>query len=353
MTTPDLRLPAEWEPQSGVMLTWPHANSDWNESLSAVESSFFRIAIEIARREMLLVNCCDAPMANRIHTRLCEQGVPQQNLVTAIAPSDDSWARDHGPLTRLHKGDPELMDFVFNGWGHKYPADQDNAITRRLARCGVFGNTPVRSVNLVLEGGSIDSDGTGSLLTTRRCLLDPQRNPGLDSEAIEKHLRDLLGIERVLWLENGELEGDDTNGHIDMLARFVSPEHIVYQQCTEPDYPGYAALQAMEAELRALRCASGKPYQLSALPWPSPKYKDNGERLPASYANFLVINGALLQPAYEDSQDDVAATQLQACFPDRDIIQLPCLPLIQQFGSLHCVTLQFPSAVEFRHPNPG
>ena len=353
MSTSNLRLPAEWEPQSGVMLTWPHADSDWRDSLSVVEPVFFRIATEIARREMLLVNCIDAGMANRIYTQLCDTGIPQQNLVTAIIPSDDSWARDHGPLTRMRRGNPELMDFVFNGWGNKYPSQYDNAITRRLADYGVFGKTPVVSIDLVLEGGSIDTDGTGTLLTTRRCLLHPQRNPGLDRAAIEKQLHDLLGIRQVLWLEHGELEGDDTDGHIDMLARFVSPEHIVYQQCTEPGYPGYDALQAMEAELEALQNVNGASYQLTALPWPAPKYNTRGNRLPASYANFLVINGAVLVPAYEDSQDDVAAAQLQAAFPDREIVGIPCLPLIQQSGSLHCVTMQFPAAVEFRPANPG
>ncbi len=334
------------------MLTWPHADSDWHESLGDVEPVFFRIAIEVARRETLLVNCFDHQIATRIRTQLCERGVPDQNLITAIVPSNDSWARDHGPLTRLHKGNPELMNFVFNGWGNKYPAERDNAITDRLASSGIFGKTPVLSVDMVLEGGSIDSDGAGNLLTTRRCLQHPQRNPGLDSVSIEKHLRDLLGVTRVLWLENGELEGDDTDSHIDMLARFVSPGHIVYQQCSETDYPGYASLQAMESELQALQNAVGEPYRLTPLPWPSPKYNRSRQRLPASYANFLVINGAVLLPAYNDRQDDIAATQLQACFPDREIIQVPCLPLIQQFGSLHCVTMQFPAAVEFRHTNP-
>ena len=353
MDTTDLRLPAEWEPQSGVMLTWPHADSDWRDSLPIVEAVFFRIATEIARRERLLVNCSDPAMVNHIRTHLSDADIPPHNLVTAIVPSDDSWTRDHGPLTRLRGGKPELMDFVFNGWGNKYPAQRDNAITRRLANHGVFGNTPVISTDLVLEGGSIDTDGAGTLLTTRRCLLHPQRNPGLDRAAIEKQLHNLLGVRRVLWLEHGALEGDDTDGHIDMLARFVSPEHIVYQQCTEPAYPHHASLQAMEAELEALRQANGSPYQLTALPWPSPKFGARGDRLPASYANFLVVNGAVLLPAYQDSQDDIAAAALQAAFPTREVVQIPCLPLIQQSGSLHCVSMQFPAAVEFRPANPG
>jgi len=335
------------------MLTWPHADSDWRDLLPLVEPVFLRIATEIARRESLLANCFDERTAAHIHTHLHVQDVPEQHLITTIVPSDDSWARDHGPVTRLRNGRPELMDFCFNGWGEKYSAERDNALTCRLARAGVFGQTAVKGVDMVLEGGSIDSDGAGTLLTTRRCLLHPQRNPRLNAETVEKRLQALLGAKRILWLENATLEGDDTDGHVDMLARFVTPEHIVYQQCDEPGYPAFASMQAMASELQALRTASGKPYRLTPLPWPSPKYNGTGERLPASYANFLLINGAVLMPTYEDARDSLAATQLQQCFPDRELIQIPCLPLIQQFGSLHCVTMQFPAGVEFRPANPG
>ncbi|VAW76962.1 Agmatine deiminase [hydrothermal vent metagenome] len=353
MTASELRLPAEWEPQAGIMLTWPHTDSDWRDHLSVVEPVFLRIATEIAKREILLVNCFDEQIATRIHAHLHQQNIPQQNLVTAILPSDDSWARDHAPLTRLRDEHPELLDFTFNGWGNKYPAERDNAINRYLADAGVFGDTPFKPIDLVLEGGSIDSDGAGTLLTTRRCLMNPKRNPGLDDRIIEEHLGNLLGVKRVLWLENSVIEGDDTDGHIDMLARFVETGHIVYQHCNEPDYSAYANMQAMEAELRELQTIDGKPYRLTPLPWPSPKHNEAGMRLPASYANFLIINGAVLIPAYEDAQDDVAAELLKQCFPDRTIVQIPCLPLIQQFGSLHCVTMQFPAGVELRPANPG
>ncbi len=353
MTSSDIRLPAEWEPQAGVMLTWPHADSDWRNLLPRVEPVFLRIATEIARRESLLVNGSDEQTLARIRSHLNQQGIPEQRLITTIVPSDDSWARDHGPLTRLRNGRPELLDFRFNGWGGKYPAERDNAITRHLARAGVFGQTAVKAVDMVLEGGSIDSDGAGTLLTTRRCLLHPGRNPRVKADSLEQCLHSLLGAKRVLWLENAALEGDDTDGHIDMLARFVTPEHIVYQQCDKPGYPAFASLQAMETELQALRTASGKPYRLTPLPWPSSQYNDAGVRLPASYANFLLINDAVLMPAYEDPRDAQAAAQLQQCFPDRELVQIPCLPLIQQFGSLHCVTMQFPAGVEFRRTNPG
>jgi len=353
MNAHDLRLPAEWEPQAGVLLTWPHADSAWRDRLSVVEPVFVRIATEVARREALLVNCFDTQTASRIRTQLCQQGIPGQNLNTVIVPSDDCWARDHGPLTRLRNGRPELLDFTFNGWGDKHPARRDNAITRHLGEAGVFGQTPMFRPSMVLEGGSIDSDGAGSLLTTRRCLLHPRRNPGLDVHTIEQSLGNLFGTKRLLWLENAQLEGDDTDGHVDMLARFVGPTHIAYQHCNEPAYPAAAAMAAMQVELQSLRTLAGEPYQLTALPWPSAKYNAADQRLPASYANFLLINGAVLVPAYDDALDDVAAMQLQQCFPDRDVVQIPCLPLIQQFGSLHCVTMQFPPGVEFRPANHG
>ena len=335
------------------MLTWPHADSDWRNLLPVVEPVFLRIATEIAKRETLLINCFDEQTTARIRAHFREHKIPEQNLVTAILPSDDSWARDHGPVTRLRGPHPELLDFTFNGWGNKYLAERDNIITRQLAKNGVFGKTPVKRVDTVLEGGSIDSDGAGTLLTTRRCLVQANRNPGFDPRKTEKHLRELFGVKRVLWLEHGALEGDDTDGHIDMLARFVGAEHIVYQRCTEAGYSALADMQAMESELQALRSANGKPYRLTPLPWPSPKYNEAGDRLPASYANFLIINGAVLVPGYEDSQDDAAAELLGQCFPDRDIVQIPCLPLIHQFGSLHCVTMQFPAGVELRPVNPG
>ncbi len=347
MRNAEPRLPAEWEPQAGVMLTWPHADTDWAERLDAVEPVFLAIATEIARRETVLINCPDAGLAERVRRLLLERGAPLSRIVTAIAPSDDTWARDHGPITRLRDAGPELLDFRFNGWGGKYPASRDDAITGRLHRAGVFGDTPRIPVDMVLEGGSIDSDGRGTLLTTRSCLLHPARNPHLDAVSVERRLRDLLGATRILWLQHGALEGDDTDGHIDMLARFVATDHIVYQHCDEPDYPAYASLRAMEAELRALRRADGTPYRLTPLPWPGAHQDARGQRLPASYANFLVINDAILVPAYDDARDAEAAARLQACFPQRTLVQIPCLPLIEQFGSLHCLTMQFPAGIEF------
>jgi agmatine/peptidylarginine deiminase len=342
------RLPAEWEAQAAVMLTWPHDQGDWAPVLDAVEPVFTAIAVAITRHQDLLVNCADADHAERIRARLMARGVPEQRLFLSLTPSDDTWARDHGPLAVSVNDHPRLLDFRFNGWGDKYPAARDDAITRRLAASGWFGRTPVESLELVLEGGSIDSDGERSLLTTTACLLHPQRNPQYPRPAIEARLQALFGVERILWLEHGCIEGDDTDGHIDMLARFASPTTIIYQQCDEPEYRCYAELQAMEQELRAFRDADGRPYRLVGLPWPQPKTDADGARMPASYANFLLINGAVLMPTYRDPADALAARRLQACFPDRELTGIDCLPLIAQHGSLHCLTMQIPAAIPLR-----
>lgn len=335
------------------MLTWPHARGDWAPLLADVEPVFVRLACEIAQREQLLVNCAAQAVAEQLRTTLIAYGAPAQNLVFAVVASNDTWARDHGPITVLEAGGPVLLDFQFNGWGNKYPAQADNALSGELARHGVFAALPLRSLDLVLEGGSIESDGAGTLLTTAGCLLNPQRNPGLSRQQLEQRLCGLLGAQRVLWLEHGELEGDDTDGHIDMLARFCPADTIAYQSCSEPAYSGYRELKAMEAELRELRTADGRPYRLIALPWPEPKYANDGGRLPASYANFLVINDAVLIPGYDDPCDETAATQLQRCFPQREVVQIPASAVIKQYGSLHCLSMQFPRGVEFHTPTAG
>ncbi len=335
------------------MLTWPHDRGDWAPVLADVEPVFLRLALEIAGRETLLINCASAPKSEKLRAALVAAGAPAQHLVFAVVASNDTWARDHGPITVLDAGQPKLLDFQFNGWGNKYPAQADNAIIRELARRGVFAPAAVETLDLVLEGGSIESDGAGTLLTTACCLLNPQRNPGLSRQQLEQHLCGLLGADRMLWLEHGELEGDDTDGHIDMLARFCPGDTIVYQSCTEPGYSAYHELKCMETELAQLRNAAGQPYRLVALPWPQAVYAPDGSRLPASYANFLVIDGAVLVPAYDDPADDSAAQQLQHCFPQRDIVQIPARAVVQQYGSLHCLTMQFPRGVEFHTPTAG
>jgi agmatine/peptidylarginine deiminase len=343
-TGPTPRLPAEWEPQSGVQLTWPHAQTDWAPRLDAVEPVFAAIGAAIARRESLLVVCQDADHRSHVLSHLTRAGADLDRVQLGIAPADDTWARDHGPITVIEEGQPLLLDFLFNGWGGKFPADQDNRLTRNLAAQGRFGSVPVREVDLVLEGGSIESDGAGTLLTTRQCLLTPTRNPSLSQEAIEQRLREHLGAERVLWLEHGHLEGDDTDGHIDTLARFCDPATIAHVDSDDPGDPQQAELTRMVEELALLRTREGEPYQLIPLPLPAPIF-DGGHRLPATYANFLIINDAVLVPVYEDPADAIALERLGAAFPGRIVVGIDCRELIRQGGSLHCLTMQFPAGV--------
>jgi agmatine deiminase len=339
-------LPPEWSPQSGVMITWPHAYSDWQDALQEVEPVFAQIALHIARRERLLINCWDEEHIVHVKALLQAGGAAPHNIICHGVHSNDTWTRDYGPLTVLEDGKPRLLDFIFNGWGGKFDAGLDNQVTRHLHRDGVFGRTPLAGVDMVLEGGSIEVDGRGSLLTTANCLLAPTRNPGLGREQIEESLRTWFGVTNILWLRHGHLTGDDTDSHIDTLARFCDAHTIAYVACDDPADEHYAALGRMEAELRACRDHQGEPYRLVPLPWPAAKYDEaDGRRLAASYANFLIINGAVLVPTYDDPADAETLRRLQSCFPDRKVIGVPCVPLIRQNGSLHCITMQLPAGV--------
>jgi len=338
-------LDAEWAPQSGVMLAWPHPHSDWNNNLAAVERVYCDLCRHITRFEKLLIIYRDQQHRDHIHNLLSQQQLGQEQLHWARAPSNDSWARDFGPITITINKQPTLLNFIFNGWGNKYPAGLDNQVTRQLHSHGYFASTPLKDLDFVLEGGSIDCDGNGTLLTTRRCLLAPTRNPHINQAGIETLLKETLGIERILWLQHGGLIGDDTDSHIDMLARFCSRNTIAFTSCDDPDDEHFQALQAMQQELIQFKRCDGLPYKLVPLPLPKACFKNDGQRLPASYANFLIINDAVLLPVYNDPADAIARQRLQDCFPEREIITIDCLPLIQQYGSLHCVTMQFPEGV--------
>jgi agmatine deiminase len=335
----------EWAPQSGVMLTWPHAHSDWQPFLKQVEPVFCDIAFHVSLQEQVLICCWDQAHSEHVSNCLKERGLDLAQVRLQIAPSNDTWARDHGPITVLKQGQALLLDFTFNGWGNKYDAKLDNAITRHLYSLSAFGDAAFESIDMVMEGGSLESDGLGTLLTTSRCLLSPQRNPSLDREQIAQRLQLLLGIERILWLEQGHLAGDDTDSHIDTLARFCSPDTICYVSCDDPEDEHFEALQAMATELQQFRQTNGEPYKLIALPMTNPILNEDGVRLPATYANFLIINNAVLVPTYEDEHDALALQRLGECFPEREIIAINCKPLIEQYGSLHCVTMQLPQGV--------
>lgn len=345
MTDFSQTLPAEWAEQDAVMLTWPHGHGDWAPWLTQVEPVFVNIARQICRFEDLLIVYFDDAHRQHIEQRLAADNIDPSRVRWAQSISNDTWARDHGPITVLRDRQPRLLNFTFNGWGDKHAAALDNEINANIHAKGAFGDTPLDTIDMVLEGGGIELDGEGTLLTTSHCLLAATRNPQMSKQQIEQKLAELFGLNRVLWLEHGYLAGDDTDSHIDTLARFCDADIIAYVGCDDPQDEHYTALKAMEQELQTFRTTDGRPYTLVELPWPSVKCDENGNRLPASYANFLIINGAVLVPTYDDPSDEECLARLRPCFPNREVIGVPCLPLIYQYGSLHCVTMQLPKNV--------
>ncbi len=326
------------------MLSWPGRDSDWASLLDAIETTFITLIEIIARYQHVLVTLPDDDTRQRLAVTLANLGVADSRVSLVIAPSDDTWARDHGPLTIIEHGAVRLLDYRFTGWGGKFPAERDNALNRVLVDQGVFIEGLENLQQVVLEGGGVETDGQGTLLTTRSCLLNPNRNPHMSQADIERHLERALGVSRFLWLENGYLEGDDTDSHIDTLARFCDEQTIAYVRCDDPADPHFDALSAMERELKAFRRADGQPYRLIALPWPGPCLDpEDGHRLPATYANFLIINDAVLMPSYADPADYAAMQALSEAFPTRDIIPVNCRQVIRQHGSLHCLTMQLPA----------
>ena len=341
-----MRLPAEWEKQSGVQLTWPHCDTEWYD-LENVLRCYVEIAYNILRYEPLMIACRDISEAKADIARISEEKgleMDWSRMFFYETPLNDTWARDHGCISVCGDGGEKyLYDFVFNGWGLKFASDLDNQITRNLFGQGAFCDD-VLGVDMrpyVLEGGSIDSDGCGTMLTTRECLCSLNRNEYLTQEEIEQELKGAFGLQRILWLDHGSIIGDDTDSHVDILARFCSPDTIAYMQCTDPDDPNYEDLSAMERQLREFRTLDGKPYRLIPLPLPEPLYLED-YRLPASYANFLILNGAVLLPGAGSPMDGIARMRLQEAFPDREITVIDCRPLLSGHGSLHCVTMQFP-----------
>lgn len=336
------RLPAEWEEQSFVQLTWPHENSDWGPFLDEVEPVFLNVAKEIAAREGLLIVANDD---EKIIGKLKEFGVNLENVKIVEIDSNDTWARDHGGVTVVKDGKNVVLDFIFNGWGLKFAADKDNLITQNLDKAGFFKGAKLKSLLFALEGGSIETDGKGTLLTTAECLLSQNRNKGVSKSKIEKKLKKYFGFDRVLWLNHGYLAGDDTDSHIDTLARFCDEDTICYVKCEDENDEHFVELSLMEGELKGLRKADGKRYRLVPLPMVGAKYDDEGNRLPATYANFLIINNAVIVPTYNDQNDEKALEILSKCFEDREIVPVDASALILWHGSIHCITMQYPKGV--------
>lgn len=340
MTNNKLYLPAEWQQQEFVQLTWPHEKTDWAYMLPEVEACFTRIAKAVSCREKLLI-VTPAPDAVREH--LTREGATMENITLFACDTNDTWARDHAFITLIGDEKPCYVDFCFNGWGGKFEASLDNAINKKLIDAGIVKGDYCNCLDFVLEGGSIESDGKGTLLTTSQCLMAPGRNY-MTKEQIEEKLRATLHCEHILWLDHGNLIGDDTDGHVDTIARLAPDNTIIYMQGNESDQEQWDDLKKMEEQLAAMRTADGKPYRLLALPSPEPIHDEEGERLPATYANFLIMNGAVLYPTYAQPHlDALAAEVLQKAFPTHEIVGIDCCALIKQHGSLHCVTMQYPT----------
>lgn len=334
------RLPAEWEPQAAVLIAWPHAGTDWAPRLAAVESTYLTLAAHIARFETLIICTPGADVRERAKRTLASRNVDLERVRFVDVPYNDTWLRDSGPITlRDSAGKMLLQDFRFTGWGGKFAADSDDALTAALVETGLFGDARYQRIDWALEGGAVESDGAGSILSTWQCM--HLRHPHLDRDALTRTLCRHLHATRVMWLDHGYLQGDDTDAHIDTLARLAPDDGIVFQACDDADDPHCAILGYMRDELESLRTLAGDRYRLHALPWSRPVV-DEGRRLAASYANYLVLNDAVLVPAYDDPADGAAAEVVAAAHPGREVVSIPCRPLIWQNGSLHCITMQLP-----------
>ena len=343
MAAPAIRLPAEWEPQSAVLIAWPHDETDWAQRLGEVEDTYIALVASIVRYTRAVICVADADLQTYAEARLRSARVDLSRVRFVHVEYDDTWLRDSGPITLRTPDGFRLLDFRFTGWGGKFEASRDDRLIEHLDALHVFRNAERQSIDFALEGGAIDTDGAGTLLTTWQCL--HERHPEVDRDTLGARLAEWLAQDRVLWLDHGYLEGDDTDAHIDTLARFAPDDAIVFQACDDPSDSHYAELRAMGEEIAALRTRDGKPYRLFPLPWAQP-IVDGGRRLAASYANFLIIGtdtgGAVLMPAYGDPADAAAAAVLGQAYPGRDVVQVPCRSLIWQNGSLHCITMQLP-----------
>ena len=327
------RLIAEFEEQSFTQIIFPHAATDWKPYLKEAQECFVAIINAIAEFQKCLVVCANTQEVQKFFHK-------KENIVFVEYETDDTWARDCSALSVCEDGKVVLYDFTFSGWGDKFEANKDNLLTQTIQH---HYNTQLKTIDFILEGGGIESDGEGVLLTTAACMFNTNRNPHLLSEERTQKLKEFFGAKEVLYLRHGYLSGDDTDSHIDTLARFVSKDTIMYVQCSNTQDEHYEELAKMEQELQTI--ASTRNYTLIPLPMPEAIYYDQ-ERLPATYANFLFVNGGVLLPVYGVKEDGEAIEIFQRTFPTRKVVPIDCSVLIRQHGSLHCVTMQFAKGID-------
>lgn len=325
------------------MVAWPHADTDWAYILPEVEACYDELVRAIARHATAIVV---APDTAALRQRFAD--ISPERILFFDVPTNDTWTRDYGIITAQGAdGSPILCDFGFNAWGGKFASEKDNAVSRRMIQAGLLRGQYDDLNDFILEGGSIESDGRGTILTTESCLLTPTRNPGMSRADIESTLAQKLGARKVLWLGCGSMVGDDTDGHIDTLARLAPDNTILYTgPGSDPSNAAQnAALQGILEALSKMTNADGEPFNLVELPCPDPILDpEDGHQLPATYANFLVINDAVLMPAYGQPMNDLRAEMtLKVAFPNHQIERIDCRALIRQHGSLHCATMQIPA----------
>ena len=336
-------MPPEWSPHRGTWLSWPHKEASWPGKFEPVPGVFAEVVRHLAPREEVHINVAGPDVEASVRGLLTHPDIPQGRIFFHYHPTNDAWCRDHGPIfvqRPAGKGKEEaIVDWGYNAWGGKYPPyDLDDVIPSRI---GEEFNIQVFHPGIIMEGGSIDVNGAGTLLTTEACLLNPNRNPELSRDEIEQYLKDYLGVRHILWLGDG-IVGDDTDGHVDDLSRFTDPATVVTVVEDDPSDENHALLKENLHRLRTMKDQDGKALRIVTLPMPDPMYQDD-QRLPASYANFYIANGVVLLPTYGCRQDDIAHQTLQDLFPNRAVIDIYCTDLVWGLGALHCISQQWPS----------
>lgn len=342
---------AEWETSGRVLIALPHEDTDWRPILEEAQAQTMRLVDAIAgegKRVVLLVPSAKCRVPGTDGPTISADGrVPSaedrtaEGLVRFLEMDyNDTWTRDYGPISVTEEGERKFLDFGFNGWGLKFAADKDNLVNRQLFTMGEFPEGRYRNESaFILEGGSVESDGKGTILTTSRCLCSPNRNGGLTKEEAEKELKRRLGATHVLFLDYGALEGDDTDSHIDTLARLAPGDTILFTGCRDEEDSQFEELKKMREQLATFRTPEGKPYNLVELPLPDAIYDEEGQRLPATYANYLVTEDVIFMPTYnQGAKDELAKMTVKIAFPQHRVVGVDCTTLIKQHGSLHCAT---------------
>ncbi|MDE5870355.1 MAG: agmatine deiminase family protein [Muribaculaceae bacterium] len=340
---PDIRFIPEWEPIEYVLLALPDKDTDWNYILPEAIDQYRRLVKAITDESInVILLCHDEADAREIMKDCC-----QEHISYVVCDYNDTWTRDYGMITVVRNERLRALDFGFNAWGLKFAADKDNLVNLMLNERGLICPLAYRNErDFVLEGGSVESDGQGTVMTTSRCLQSPNRNGGKTKSELNRELLDRLGADHVLWLDHGALEGDDTDSHIDTLARLAPDDTIVFTGTKNFDDPQFESLLAMRAQLTLFRTAEGNPYNLVELPLPDPVFDEDGCRLPATYANYLVANGVIFMPTYaQHDKDELAMRSIMIAFPGHKIVGVDCRTLLRQHGSLHCATMQIPAGI--------